>query len=192
MMVNDIETTLMARMVVWNHFPAETTTPLSKKHSSTGYIFEALIKSSLFTEELLTQPLRTTTGYDILMKFKVFTSFGLPWSKLVGWLNKEKMLKQFYELRNEMADFMQIKNHYPLSKWSDPKWILFLQLTDNVTTTECMIDDGNENEMTMDEIMTVLKLEVGKAVKADKILIEILKGDGGIVARLLYQIFDKC
>lgn len=36
----------------------------------------------------------------------------------VRWL----MLKRFYELRNEIADFMKIKDK-PLSELSDPKWI---------------------------------------------------------------------
>ncbi|KAJ0181964.1 hypothetical protein K1T71_002686 [Dendrolimus kikuchii] len=37
-------------------------------------------------------------------------------------LSKGKMLKRFYELRNEIADFMKIKDK-PLSELSDPKWI---------------------------------------------------------------------
>ncbi|XP_066901420.1 general transcription factor II-I repeat domain-containing protein 2B-like [Halyomorpha halys] len=38
------------------------------------------------------------------------------------WLSKGKILKRFYELRNEIAEFMQIKDK-PLSELSDPKWI---------------------------------------------------------------------
>ncbi|GBP84433.1 General transcription factor II-I repeat domain-containing protein 2A [Eumeta japonica] len=36
------------------------------------------------------------------------------------WFSKGKMLKRFYELKNEIAGFMQIKNK-PLSELSDPK-----------------------------------------------------------------------
>ncbi|GBP21219.1 General transcription factor II-I repeat domain-containing protein 2 [Eumeta japonica] len=42
------------------------------------------------------------------------------------------MLKWFYELRNEVADFIQIKNK-PLSELSDPKWICDLVLLVNLT-----------------------------------------------------------
>ncbi|GBP41690.1 General transcription factor II-I repeat domain-containing protein 2 [Eumeta japonica] len=42
------------------------------------------------------------------------------------------MLKRFYELRNEIADFMQIKNK-PLSELSDPKWICDLAFLVDLT-----------------------------------------------------------
>ncbi|XP_056642617.1 general transcription factor II-I repeat domain-containing protein 2-like [Diorhabda sublineata] len=45
----------------------------------------------------------------------------------VRWMRKGKMLKRFYELRNEIADFMKIKDK-PLSELSDPKWICDLAL----------------------------------------------------------------
>ncbi|GBP80524.1 hypothetical protein EVAR_63274_1 [Eumeta japonica] len=64
---------------------------------------------------------------------------------------------------------------------------------DDVTAAECMIDGGNESEITMDEIKKVLKLmEVGKAAGYDRVSSEMLRGDGGIVASLLYQLFNKC
>ncbi|GBP52157.1 General transcription factor II-I repeat domain-containing protein 2 [Eumeta japonica] len=37
----------------------------------------------------------------------------------IRWLSKEKMLKRFYNLRNDIADFMHIKNN-PLFELSDP------------------------------------------------------------------------
>ncbi|GBP94355.1 General transcription factor II-I repeat domain-containing protein 2B [Eumeta japonica] len=49
----------------------------------------------------------------------------------VRWLSKGKILKRCYELRNEIADFMQIKN--PLSEMSDPKWIRDLALLIDLT-----------------------------------------------------------
>ncbi|GBP11106.1 hypothetical protein EVAR_79765_1 [Eumeta japonica] len=64
---------------------------------------------------------------------------------------------------------------------------------DSVITTECTIDDGNESEITMDEIMKALKrMKVGKAAGCDKVSSEMLRGGGGIVASLLYQFFNKC
>ncbi|GBP36184.1 hypothetical protein EVAR_4328_1 [Eumeta japonica] len=63
---------------------------------------------------------------------------------------------------------------------------------DKLTAIVCMIDDGNENEITMDEVMKELKLmKVGKAVGYDGGSSEMLRGDGGIVASLLYQLFNK-
>ncbi|XP_057660718.1 general transcription factor II-I repeat domain-containing protein 2-like [Diorhabda carinulata] len=46
----------------------------------------------------------------------------------VRWMSKAKMLKRIYELRNEIADFMKIKDK-PLSELSDPKWIFLVELT---------------------------------------------------------------
>ncbi|GBP02948.1 General transcription factor II-I repeat domain-containing protein 2 [Eumeta japonica] len=42
------------------------------------------------------------------------------------------MLKRFYELRNEIADFMQIKDK-PLSELKDPKWICDLAFLVDLT-----------------------------------------------------------
>ena len=42
------------------------------------------------------------------------------------------MLKRFYELRHEIADFMQIKDK-PLSELSDPKWICDLAFLVDLT-----------------------------------------------------------
>ncbi|CAK1593253.1 unnamed protein product [Parnassius mnemosyne] len=42
------------------------------------------------------------------------------------------MLKRFYELRNEIADFMKIKDK-PLSELSDPKWICNLAFLVDLT-----------------------------------------------------------
>ncbi|GBP61784.1 hypothetical protein EVAR_96029_1 [Eumeta japonica] len=58
---------------------------------------------------------------------------------------------------------------------------------DNVTATEYMIDDGNESEMTIDEIVEALeRMKVEKAAGYDRVSSEILGGGGGIVASLLY------
>ncbi|GBP92231.1 hypothetical protein EVAR_64414_1 [Eumeta japonica] len=63
---------------------------------------------------------------------------------------------------------------------------------DNVTATEYMIDDGNESEITMNEIMKALKrMKVGKAAGYDELLSEMLRGGGDIVASVLYQLFNK-
>ncbi|GBP38868.1 General transcription factor II-I repeat domain-containing protein 2B [Eumeta japonica] len=48
------------------------------------------------------------------------------------WLSKGKILKRFYELRNEIADFMQINNK-PKSEVSDPKWICDLAFLVDLT-----------------------------------------------------------
>ncbi|GBP68258.1 hypothetical protein EVAR_48624_1 [Eumeta japonica] len=48
---------------------------------------------------------------------------------------------------------------------------------DTVTETECMIDDGNEREITTDEIMKALKrMKVGKATRYNKVSSEMLRG----------------
>ncbi|GBP63513.1 RWD domain-containing protein 1 [Eumeta japonica] len=67
------------------------------------------------------------------------------------------------------------------------------KVTDNVTVTEYMIDDGNESEITIDEIMKALKcMKVGKAAGYDRVTSEMLRGGGGVVTSLLYQPFNKC
>ncbi|GBP52396.1 hypothetical protein EVAR_4679_1 [Eumeta japonica] len=64
---------------------------------------------------------------------------------------------------------------------------------DNVTATEYMIDDGNESEITMDEIMKALKrTKVGKAAVYDRVSSEMLRGGGCIMGSLLHQFFNKC
>ncbi|XP_014284194.1 general transcription factor II-I repeat domain-containing protein 2B-like [Halyomorpha halys] len=50
----------------------------------------------------------------------------------VRWLCEGKMLKRLYELRNEIADFMQIKDK-PLSELLDPKWICVLAFLVDLT-----------------------------------------------------------
>ncbi|GBP08086.1 hypothetical protein EVAR_2891_1 [Eumeta japonica] len=88
-------------------------------------------KEFTVTEELLDlQPLKeTTTGEDIfneVQKFKAsLDEISAEYDDViyyceVRWLGKGKMLKRFYKLRNEIADFMQIKNKL-LSGLSDPK-----------------------------------------------------------------------
>ncbi|GBP63058.1 hypothetical protein EVAR_87430_1 [Eumeta japonica] len=60
-------------------------------------------------------------------------------------------------------------------------------------TNVYMIDDGNKREITMDEIMKALKrMKVGKAAGYDRVSSEMLRGNGDIVASLLYQLFNKC
>ncbi|GBP09324.1 General transcription factor II-I repeat domain-containing protein 2A [Eumeta japonica] len=78
-------------------------------------------KEFTVTEELLAlQPLKgTTTGEDIFNEVQKMAK-------------QRKMLKRFYELRNEIADFMQIKNK-PLSELSDPKWICDLAFLVDLT-----------------------------------------------------------
>ncbi|GBP74539.1 hypothetical protein EVAR_84893_1 [Eumeta japonica] len=50
----------------------------------------------------------------------------------------------------------------------------FESIFDNITATECMIDNGNEREITMDEIMRALKsTKVGKAARYDRVLSEM-------------------
>ncbi|GBP15545.1 hypothetical protein EVAR_9320_1 [Eumeta japonica] len=64
---------------------------------------------------------------------------------------------------------------------------------DNVTAAEYMIDDGNESEITMDEILKALKrMKVRKTSGYDKFSSEMLRGDGGIMVSLLYQLFNRC
>ncbi|GBP20598.1 hypothetical protein EVAR_93712_1 [Eumeta japonica] len=63
---------------------------------------------------------------------------------------------------------------------------------DNITATEYMIVDGNESEITMDEIMKALKrMKVRKIAEYYRVSPEMLRGDEGIVASLLYQLFNK-
>ncbi|XP_056642605.1 general transcription factor II-I repeat domain-containing protein 2A-like [Diorhabda sublineata] len=50
----------------------------------------------------------------------------------IRWMSKGKMLKRFYELRNEIADFIKIKDK-PLSELSDPKWICDLAFLVDLT-----------------------------------------------------------
>ncbi|GBP81831.1 hypothetical protein EVAR_56301_1 [Eumeta japonica] len=58
---------------------------------------------------------------------------------------------------------------------------------DNVIATEYMFDD--ENEITMDEIIKVLKrMKVGKATGYDRVSLEMLRGGGDIVANVLYHV----
>ncbi|GBP15357.1 hypothetical protein EVAR_80537_1 [Eumeta japonica] len=64
---------------------------------------------------------------------------------------------------------------------------------ENVIATEYIIHEGNESEITMDEIMKALKrMKVGKAAGYDKVSSEMLRSGGRIVASLLYQLFNKC
>ncbi|GBP70286.1 General transcription factor II-I repeat domain-containing protein 2B [Eumeta japonica] len=63
----------------------------------------------------------------------------------------------------------------------------------NSTATEYVIDDGNESEITMDQIMKALKgMKVGKAAGYDRVSSETQRGGGGTIASLLYQLFNKC
>ncbi|GBP08001.1 hypothetical protein EVAR_78124_1 [Eumeta japonica] len=63
----------------------------------------------------------------------------------------------------------------------------------NVTATEYMIDDGNESEITMDEILKALKrTKVGKAAGYGRTSSEILRGGRDTVTSPLYQLFNKC
>ncbi|GBP27574.1 hypothetical protein EVAR_18769_1 [Eumeta japonica] len=63
---------------------------------------------------------------------------------------------------------------------------------DNVTATEYMIDDGNKSEITMNEIMKEIKrLKDEKAAGYDRVSSEIQRGGEGIVASLLYRLFNK-
>ncbi|GBP82567.1 Transposon TX1 uncharacterized 149 kDa protein [Eumeta japonica] len=56
-----------------------------------------------------------------------------------------------------------------------------------------IIDDGNESEITMDEIMKALKrMKNGKAAGNDRVSSEMMRGERDIVASLLYQLFNKC
>ncbi|GBP57380.1 hypothetical protein EVAR_27411_1 [Eumeta japonica] len=64
---------------------------------------------------------------------------------------------------------------------------------DNVTATKYMIEGGNESEITMDEVMIALKcMKIGKAVRYDRVSLEMLGGGGGTVASLFYQLLNKC
>ncbi|GBP57949.1 General transcription factor II-I repeat domain-containing protein 2A [Eumeta japonica] len=62
---------------------------------------------------------------------KIMIEPGVTRNKL-EWLSKGKIVKRFYELKNEVADFMQIKNK-PLSELSDPKWICDLAFLIHLT-----------------------------------------------------------
>ncbi|GBP55219.1 hypothetical protein EVAR_36802_1 [Eumeta japonica] len=58
---------------------------------------------------------------------------------------------------------------------------------ENIIATEYIIDDGNENEIVIDEIIKALKcMKVGKAAGYDRVLSEMLRGGGSIVISLLY------
>ncbi|GBP14905.1 hypothetical protein EVAR_75481_1 [Eumeta japonica] len=64
---------------------------------------------------------------------------------------------------------------------------------DNVTASEYRINDGNESEIKIDVIMQALiHMKVGKTAEYDRILLEMRKSGGSLVARLLYQLFNKC
>ncbi|GBP93647.1 hypothetical protein EVAR_66716_1 [Eumeta japonica] len=71
---------------------------------------------------------------------------------------------------------------------------ILLRVADgNVTAVVCMIDDGKESEIKMDEIMKALKrMKLAKAAGFDRASSEMLRNGGGIVASLLYQLFNKC
>ncbi|GBP29378.1 hypothetical protein EVAR_22750_1 [Eumeta japonica] len=87
-----------------------------------------------------------------------------------------------------------------VNKWGAPEELFQIVFgcedtvaKDNFTTTEYKIDDGNESEITMDEIMKALKhMKVGKAAGYDRVSSEMLRGGGGTVTGLLYQLFNKC
>ncbi|XP_057672199.1 general transcription factor II-I repeat domain-containing protein 2-like [Diorhabda carinulata] len=88
MMVNDIKTTLTDRMAGFESFSIalDESTDLSDT-AQVAIFIRGIDKEFTVTEELLAlQPLEaTTTGEDIFNEVqKVFTSIGLPWSKLIG------------------------------------------------------------------------------------------------------------
>uniref|UniRef100_A0A8P4KAR1 SPIN-DOC-like zinc-finger domain-containing protein n=1 Tax=Dicentrarchus labrax TaxID=13489 RepID=A0A8P4KAR1_DICLA len=82
-------------------------------------IFVRGVKSDLsVTEELLDVAAMhgTTTGQDI------FDAVEKSISKNEKWACRSKVLKRFFELREEIALFMQSKGK-PLSELSEPKWL---------------------------------------------------------------------
>ncbi|GBP24141.1 General transcription factor II-I repeat domain-containing protein 2 [Eumeta japonica] len=85
MMANDRKTTLTDRMVGFESFSIalEESTDLSDTTQLAIFI-RGVDKEFTVTEEMLALQLlkETTTGEDVLMK--IFTSFYLLWSKLVG------------------------------------------------------------------------------------------------------------
>ncbi|GBP70996.1 hypothetical protein EVAR_57763_1 [Eumeta japonica] len=87
-----------------------------------------------------------------------------------------------------MIDFI-IVDHRLRSKDVDVKVHHGVKVDDNVNATKYMIDDENESEITMDEILKALKCtKVGKAPGYDRVSSEMLRGGGGIVASLVYQV----
>ncbi|CAK1583558.1 unnamed protein product [Parnassius mnemosyne] len=88
MIANDIKTTLTDRMAGFESLSIalDESTDLSDTAQLAMFI-RGVDKEFTITEELLTlQPLKgTTTGEDIFIEVqKLFTSFCLPWSKLIG------------------------------------------------------------------------------------------------------------
>lgn len=86
MIANDIKTTLTDRMAGFESFSIalDESTDLS---DTAQLAIRGVDKEFTVTEELLAlQPIKgTTTREDIFIEVqKVFTSFGLPWSKLIG------------------------------------------------------------------------------------------------------------
>ncbi|GBP41280.1 General transcription factor II-I repeat domain-containing protein 2A [Eumeta japonica] len=118
MMANDIKTTLTDRMAGFESFSIalDESTDLSDTAQLAIFI-RGVDKEFTVTEELLAlQPLKgTTTGKDIFNEVqKVFTSFGLPWSKLVGVCtdgvpSMVGLRKSFIEILNEKTTELNVQ-----------------------------------------------------------------------------------
>ncbi|GBP43796.1 General transcription factor II-I repeat domain-containing protein 2A [Eumeta japonica] len=88
MMANDIKTTLIDRMAGFESFSIALDKSTDFSDTAQLAIFiRGVDKELTVTEEWLTlQPLKETIPREDIFNEvqKVFTSFGLPWSKLVG------------------------------------------------------------------------------------------------------------
>ncbi|CAK1604321.1 unnamed protein product [Parnassius mnemosyne] len=88
MMANDIKTTLTDRMAGFASFSMalDESTDLSDTAQLAIFILGVNKEFTVAEELLALQPLKgTTTGEDIFIEVqRVFTSFGFPWSKLIG------------------------------------------------------------------------------------------------------------